>query len=279
MPVAVITDSTAYLPSGWAVRYGIRVVPVQVIVGGRPLDETDADQAQQVVDALTRLEVVTTSRPSPERFAHSYRDAQAAGATHIVVATLSASMSSTYESATIAAREVDIPVTVVDSRTIAMGLGFAVRAGAEVAATGASDVDVAGVIARRAQAAQVLFYVDTLEYLKRGGRITGAKAAVGQVLQVKPLLHVADGEVRKLEQVRTTGKAMARLLELTRLAADAHPCDIAVQSIGAQVAAHDLADTLRSLLPACEVVEAPVGGVIGAHVGPGMVAVVISPRG
>lgn len=278
MSVAVITDSTAYLPSGWAAHYGIRVVPVQVIVGGRPLDETDADQAQQVVDALTRMEVVTTSRPSPERFAQAYRDAQAEGATEVVVATLSSSMSSTFESATIAAREAGIPVSVVDSRTIAMGLGFAVRAGAELAAAGGSAADVASVISRRAQAARVLFYVDTLEYLKRGGRITGTKAAVGQVLQVKPLLHVEDGEVRKLEQVRTTGKAMARLLELAKESADGRGCDIAVQSIGAQVAAHELATTVRSLLPACEVVEAPVGGVIGAHVGPGMVAVVISPR-
>jgi len=276
--VAVITDSTAYLPAGWPAQYGIGVVPVQVIVGGRPLDETDADQARQVSDALARMEQVTTSRPTPERFAQAYRAAAERGATSIVVATLSSAMSSTYDSALLAAQESSVPVTVIDSRTIAMALGFAVRAGAQAARAGASAAEVAAVIEHRCASAQVLFYVDTLEYLRRGGRIGGAKAAVGNALQVKPILHVAQGEVRKLEQVRTTGKALARLAELARESAEGRPCDIAVQHIEAQSAATQLVSTLRTDIPSAQVVECPVGGVIGAHTGPGMVAVVISPR-
>ena len=276
--VAVVTDSTSYLPRGWAAGLGISVVPVQVIVAGRPLDETDDDQALQVTEALTSLQPVTTSRPSPERFLQAFRAAQAGGATEIVVATLSSAMSATYESALLAARDASIAVTVIDSGTIAMGLGFAVIRGAELARAGASAAEVASVIEESARAASVYFYVDTLEYLRRGGRVSSAKAAMGQALQVKPLLHVEHGRVEALERLRTSGKALARLAELAIAAADGHACDVAVQHLGSPERATVLAGQLRAALPACEVIECPVGGVVGAHVGPGMVAVVVAPR-
>ena len=276
--VAVVTDSTSYLPRGWAAELGIAVVPVQVIVGGQPLDETDDDQAQQVARALTSLQPVSTSRPSPERFLQAFRAAQTAGATEIVVATLSSAMSATYESALLAARDAAVPVTVLDSGTIAMGLGFAVTRGAEAARAGASAAEVSRLIDVSAHAASVFFYVDTLEYLRRGGRVSSAKAAMGQALQVKPLLHVEHGRVEPLEKVRTAGKALARLSELAVTSAGNRPCDIAVQHLGAPERASVLARQLRTELPACEVVECSVGGVVGAHVGPGMVAVIVSPR-
>ncbi|MGI9136126.1 MAG: DegV family protein [Candidatus Nanopelagicales bacterium] len=276
--VAVVTDSTSYLPRGWAAEFGIVVVPVQVIVAGRPLDETDDDQAQQVTDALTSLQPVSTSRPSPERFLQAFRAAQAAGATEIVVATLSSAMSATYESALLAARDATIAVTVIDSGTIAMGLGFAVTRGATAARAGASAAEVAGIIENSARAACVYFYVDTLEYLRRGGRVSSAKAAMGHALQVKPLLHVEHGRVEALERLRTSGKALARLAELAITAANGDACDVAVQHLGAPERAAALARQLRTSLPACEVIECPVGGVVGAHVGPGMVAVVVSPK-
>ncbi len=276
--VAVVTDSTSYLPRGWASDLSIAVVPVQVIVGGQPLDETDDDQAQQVASALTSMQPVSTSRPSPERFLQAFRAAQVAGATEIVVATLSSSMSATYESALLAARDCTIPVTVIDSGTIAMGLGFAVTRGAEAARAGASAEEVARLIEASAKSASVLFYVDTLEYLRRGGRVSSAKAAMGQALQVKPILHVEHGRVEPLEKLRTAGKALARLAELAVKAADGRACDIAVQHLGAPDRAAALAQQLQVALPACEVIVCPVGGVVGAHVGRGMVAVVVSPR-
>jgi len=276
--VAVVTDSTSYLPRGWADDLGVIVVPVQVIVGGRPLDETDDDQALQVTAALASLQPVSTSRPSPERFLQAFRTAQARGASAIVVATLSSSMSATYESALLAARDAVIPVTVIDSATIAMGLGFAVTRGAEAARSGASPEEVARVIEVSARESSVFFYVDTLEYLRRGGRVGSAKAAMGQALQVKPILHVQHGRVEPWERLRTAGKALARLGELAIAAADGRSCDIAVQYLGAPERAAALAQHLRNSLPACDVVECPVGGVVGAHVGPGMVAVVVSPR-
>jgi DegV family protein with EDD domain len=277
--VAVITDSTSYLPAGWAADLGIDIVPVQVIVAGQPYDETEDDQAQQVADALRDWKPVTTSRPSPARFLASYRRAQEAGAEGIVVATLSSAMSATYESALLAAKESDLPVEVVDTRSIAMGEGFAVVSGARAARAGADLSTVARIIRERAAETRVFFYVDTLEYLRRGGRVSSARAAVGQALQVKPLLQVEDGRVERVEQVRTAGKALARLAELAvAAAAEAAAVDVAVQHLGAPERAASLADDLRRRLPGADVVVGTVGGVVGAHVGPGMVAVVVAPR-
>lgn len=276
--VAVVTDSTCYLPSGWAAERHIGIVPVQVIVGGRSFDETEDVQAHRVADALSHWEPVTTSRPAPARFAQAYQAAIDDGATEIVVATLSAAISATFESAVMAARECGVPVRLVDSRSIAMGLGFAVLSGAQAAAAGGDADAVAQVIEDRALASSVFFYVDTLEYLRRGGRIGTTRAAVGQALKVKPLLQVVDGRVTSLEQVRTSGRALARLEDLAVTAAGTQPVDLAVQHLDAPDRAAALATRLRERLPDAEVVECPVGGVVGAHVGPGMVAVVVAPR-
>ena len=278
--VAVITDSTSYLPTGWALREGIGIVPVQVIVAGRAFDETDGDQARAVAEALKEWQPVTTSRPTPARFLEAYGAAMAGGATELVVATLSSALSSTYESAVIAARESSMDVTVVDTRTIGMALGFAVVAGAQAACDGGSAGEVASVIERRAAASSTFFMVDTLEYLRRGGRIGAARAVMGQALQVKPILTVREGSVVPLEQVRTAGKALARLEELavTAVTAAGGRVDLAVQHLVADERARDLADRLRNRVPGITVVESPVGGVVGAHVGPGLVSVVVSPR-
>ncbi len=276
--VAVVTDSTSYLPPGWAAQHGVDVVPVQVIVAGHPYDETEDDQAQQVADALRDWQPVTTSRPSPSRFLESFQRAQDSGAQAVVVATLSSAMSATYESALIAARECGIPVEVVDTRSIAMGEGFAVVSGAVAAQAGADMDTVARVIRERASVTRVFFYVDTLEYLRRGGRVSAARAAVGQALQVKPLLQVVDGRVEKLDQVRTSAKAMARLTELAVEASTPFPrVEIAVQNLGADDRATSLAATLRERIAGAVVIEGRVGGVVGAHVGPGMVAVIVAP--
>ncbi len=275
---AVIADSTCYLPAGWAGAHGIGIVPVQVIVAGQAFDETEDVQAQRVADALRDWHPVTTSRPSPVRFLQAYEWAAESGATEIVVATLSSAMSATYESAVLAAKECDLPVQVVDTRTIAMGFGFAVIDGATAAAQGASADDVAALIERRSLASSVYFYVDTLEYLRRGGRVSAARAAVGQALKVKPLLQVVDGHVTSLEQVRTAGRALGRLEDLAVATAGDGDVDIAVQHLASPDRSAALAVNLRSRLPLADVVECPVGGVVGAHVGPGMVAVVVAPR-
>lgn len=277
-PVAIVTDSTSYLPRGVAAELGIAVVPVQVIVGGQPFDETDDDQADRVAQALLEWQPVTTSRPSPERFSRALHAAADGGHGSAVIATLSAGMSATYESAVLAAKESPIPVEVIDSGTIAMGLGFAVLAGARAAAEGQPASQVAGIIAERAHRARVFFYVDTLEYLRRGGRVSAARAAVGQALQVKPLLTVHDGKVEQLEKVRTPSRALARLEDLAvQASSELGRVEVAVQHLAAPQRAAQLAERLANRLPDAPIVQCPVGGVVGAHVGPGMVAAIVAP--
>lgn len=278
MSVAVVTDSTAYLPDELLRGTAVDVVPVQVVIGGRPFDET-ADEAspQRIADALRAWQPVTTSRPAPERFRLAFASAAQAGADAVVCATLSSRMSATFESAEIAAKEVDIPVHCVDSRTVGMGLGFAVLAGARRAAEGESASEVASLIERKARASTSLFYVDTLEYLRRGGRIGATRAAVGQALQVKPILQILDGEVMPLERVRTSAKAIARMTELALAATLGRSVEIAVQHLDAAERAHALAATLSDYLPRSRVIVCPLGAVVGAHTGPGIVAVVVSP--
>ena len=276
--VAVVTDSTAYLPNDLASSHAITVVPVQVIVSGQPYDEGTGITPHDVAVALREWGVVTTSRPSPERFAAAYLAAAEAGATAVVSAHLSGEMSGTYDSALLASKEAPIPVTVIDTRSVAMAMGFAVLSGATAAMAGADAETVADVIRRRASTGSALFYVDTLDYLRRGGRIGAATALVGQALAVKPILELVDGRVAPLEKVRTTSKALARLEELVVERADGRPCDIAVHHLDAAARAEALAGHLVSRLVDSRVLVGEVGAVVGAHVGPGMVAVAVSPR-
>jgi DegV family protein with EDD domain len=273
--VAVVTDSTCYLPAELAGP--VTVVPVQVVIGGASYDEGVDVTPAQVAAALREFHVVTTSRPSPERFAKAYADAAAAGATAVVSVHLSADLSGTYESAVLAARRAELPVQVVDSRNVAMGLGFAVLAAAARAAEGADADRVAAEAVRRAHGAATLFYVDTLEFLRRGGRIGTAQAILGQALAVKPILAVVDGRVSPLEKVRTQSRALARLAELAIDRAGTGPADVAVHHLDAAERASGLAERLVAALPRARLVTSEVGAVVGAHVGPGMVAVVVSP--
>ena len=279
-PVAVVTDSTAYLPPGVADKYGIGEVPLHVVLGGRTGAETVEVSPSDVAEALRERRVqVSTSRPTPAELVEVYR---ATGAACIVSVHLSAALSGTFEAAQLAAREVaddGIEVRVVDSRTLAMGLGFAVIAAARTAAEGGS-VDAVEARAREAAAAtDLVFYVDTLEHLRRGGRIGAAAALVGTALAVKPLLHVVDGRIAPLEKVRTASKALARLEAIVVERAGDAPVDLAVHHLAAADKAADLAERLRARVPGLqELHTSEVGAVVGAHVGPGLLGVVVSRR-
>jgi DegV family protein with EDD domain len=275
--VAVVTDSTSYLPADLLVGDQVTVVPVHVVVGGTAYDEGVEVSPAQVAQALRQWQVVTTSRPAPERFAAVYDGLAAGGATAIVSIHLSAQMSGTYDSALVAARAARVPVTVIDSGTVAMGLGFAVLSAAAAAGEGAAPRQVARAAEQRAAASSTLFYVDTLDFLRRGGRIGAAQALFGQALAVKPILTVTAGRVCPLEKVRTTARALSRIEELAVVRAGERPGDVAVHHLDAADRAEQLAQRLRSRLPACRVVVGEVGAVVGAHVGPGMVAVVVAP--
>ena len=278
--VAVVTDSTAYLPAELCRVRGIGVVPVSVVLGGQVHDETDVS-AQDVAKALREWKPVTTSRPSPQRFADCYSALAEEGHDAIVSVHLSSELSATVESAWLAAGHCSVPVEVVDSQTIGMALGYAVLTAAEAAAGGADVKEVVAAAQRRLDASSLLFYVDTLEYLRRGGRIGTAAALVGSALSIKPLLHMVDGRVEPLEKVRTTGKALLRLAELaSERARDAEveEVDVAVHHLDNEERATALADSLRSKISnAREVRLVDIGAVVGAHVGPGTIAVVVAP--
>jgi DegV family protein with EDD domain len=277
--VAVVTDSTAYLPPGVAARHGVRVVPLQVVVAGEAHAEGEGVQPRDVAEALRSWQPVSTSRPSPEAFVRAYAAAAAEGAEAVVSVHLSAEMSGTVDSALLAARTADVTVEVVDSRSLGMGLGFAVLAAAEAAAAGEDAAAVAKAARRRAEQTRGLFYVDTLEHLRRGGRIGAAQAFFGSALSVKPLLHLVDGRIQPLEKVRTAGRAQARLEELAVRAAEelGGPVALAVHHLGDPSRAEALARRLAERTGVDVVPVSEVGAVVGAHVGPGMLAVVVAP--
>ncbi len=285
MSVALVTDSTASLSAQTAAERGITVVPLQVVIGATSYDEGgdgDSITPQMLADALEEWTPVSTSRPNPEAILETYEKLAADGAESIVSVHISGELSGTFESAQLAARRSPVPVTPVDSRQVGMGTGFAVLAAADAIADGA-DAATAGAAARtRAANTTSLFYVDTLEYLRRGGRMGAAAALLGSALAVKPILRVEDGRICPFEKVRTSTRALSRLEELAVEAALDAEVDIAVAHLASPERAAELAERLSTRLEnglgEREVWLGEIGAVLGAHVGPGMVAVAVSRR-
>ncbi|WP_433275181.1 DegV family protein [Pseudonocardia xinjiangensis] len=281
MTVAVVTDSTAYLPSGVAEERGIGVVPLEVRLGSRVgLEGLDIDTAELCAALADRHLDVQTSRPTPAAFAACYSGALAAGADSVVSVHLSRELSGTWDAARMAAQQVGPHrIRIVDSRAAAMGLGYAVLAAADASDAGADAAAVEEAATDVAGRCRVFFSVDTLDRLRHGGRIGAAAALVGTALAVKPLLHVVQGRIVPLEKVRTTARAAQRLVELAVRAAGDGPVDLAVHHLGAAARAEEVATLLRERLPAAtRLLVSEVGAVIGAHVGLGLLGVVVVPK-
>ncbi len=284
MSTALVTDSTAYLPADLLEGLDVRVVPLHVVLGGTEHSEGVDIDAAEVAAALRRFTPVSTSRPAPAAFVEAYRAAADGGADAVVSVHISGEMSSTIGGAELAAGESPVPVTVVDSRALGMAMGYAVLTGARLAAGGASAAEVADAVHATCAAATVVFYVDTLEYLRRGGRIGKAGALLGSALSIKPILGLRGGQIVPLERVRTSARAIARLEELsveaaTRLPPGASGVDVAVHHLDSPERAERLAERLRSRLQDDAVVRVvELGAVVGAHVGPGTLAVAVVPR-
>lgn len=275
--VAIVTDSTAYLVDDSA---AVRVVPLRVNLGDRTatdgVDVTPAD----VIAALRAKVRVSTSRPSPAEFALAYRDCLDAGADHVVSIHLAAALSGTWESAVLASQDFGYGVVrVVDSRGTAAGLGFAVRAALEAASSGASVAEVQQAATEVIDRTRTLFYVDSLEYLRRGGRIGTAAALLATSLSVKPLLQMVEGQVVALEKVRTPTRALARLVALTVAAAGDGPVDVAVHHLAASPRAEAVAEQIRDQVPALGALYvSELGPVLGVHLGPGAIGTVLLRR-
>ncbi|MFD8670485.1 DegV family protein [Streptomyces microflavus] len=277
--VAVVTDSTAYLPRRTMERHGITAVPLTVVLGDQALEEGTEISARSLALALQKRHSVTTSRPSPEVFAETYRAAAGRGADALVSLHLSAEFSGTYDAALLAAKDAPIPVRVVDTGMVAMALGFCALAAAESAEAGGSLDEVVAAAEKRAAGTSAYFYVDTLDYLRRGGRIGTAQALLGSALAVKPILQLDGGRIEMLEKVRTASKAIARLEEIVAERAGGAAVDIAIHHLAAPERAERLAERLRERVPGLvDLHVSEVGAVIGAHTGPGLLGAVISPR-
>jgi DegV family protein with EDD domain len=275
--VAIVTDSTAYLPPSALAQHRIDVVPLTVVLGDRALEEGTEISSRSLAEALRERRAVTTSRPSPAVFAERYRAAAEAGAEGVVSLHLSSEISGTYDAAVVAARDAPLPVRVVDSGVVAMALGFCALEAARTAEGGGSLEEAVAAAEKRAEGISAYFYVDTLDYLRRGGRIGAAQKLLGSALAVKPLLQLTDGRIEMLEKVRTASKAIARLEEIVVERAGDANVDIAVHHLAAQERADQLAEHLRERVPRLgELHVSEVGAVIGAHTGPGLLGIVVS---
>jgi len=273
MTIAVVTDSSCDLPADLAAAHNVGVVPLSIRFGDEELvDRRDLTPAQFWARCAASPVLPETSAPSPGAFETAFRAAAEGGAQGVVCVTLSSKLSATIEAAQAAASALEgvLPVRVVDSRSVTMGLGMIVlgtaRAGVE-----SSDVDqVAEHASELAGRTRVYGTLDTLENLKKGGRIGAAQALLGSILSVKPVIEVRDGAVEPGPRQRTRGRALAWLAD--RVVADAPPGEVAIISGEAP----DV-DALRALLAPHvgpeRLVLADLGAVIGTHTGPRTIGV------
>lgn len=273
MPVVVVTDSSARLTAVQISRSGIRVVPLHILIDGRDLrdgvDPTPADLYQRTA---------STAGASPAELARAYRAALADSAGAGVVAVhLSGELSSTVGSAEHAAREFGDSVRVVDSRSAGMGTGFVALAAAAAAHRGAALDEVAAQARSAVSRVHAFIVVQRLDNLRRSGRIGTAASWLGTALALKPLLRLDGGKLLLAQRVRTTSKAVTAMVEQVLAAVGERHAAIAVHHVDNPEGAADVAATLASALPACGTpIVTDLGPVLGVHLGPGAVGVVVS---
>jgi DegV family protein with EDD domain len=275
LKVAIVTDSTCNLPVELVEEYGLHVIPQVLIWDGATLrDGVDITVADFYQRLATSESVPTTSQASAGQFVEFFSEV-AKTAESIVAILISDELSGTLDSARAAKDMMEgTPIEIVDSRSTAMGLGFVVLTAARAARQGLSAAEVADVARAVVPKVKVMFVVDTLEYLHRGGRIGGARRLLGSMLSVKPLLHLVDGRIEALENVRTKKKAVARLLELAVADVAGQPVRAAVMDAVAPQEAEQISRSVQELMKPLEIIRSELTPVIGAHVGPGTVGVV-----
>ncbi|MFD1146073.1 DegV family protein [Saccharothrix hoggarensis] len=276
--VAIVTDSTACLPPQLTEKLGVTVAQIQIRIGDWVDDEARVP-VPKLVDALRDGHVdVATAPPDPGAFFWAYADAAASGVDAIVSLHVSTGLSRTVEAARQAAAQSQVPVHVVDTQTCGMSLGYAVVAAATVAAAGGDVNRVVSAARHSVSRSSELIYVDTLEYLQRGGRIGRATALLGSALSMKPLLTVADGQITPLDKVLGAERAVRKLVDIAVKRAGREAVDIAVEHFDAAERARSVLDQLRAKLPNVRrFLVTEVSSAIGAHVGPGALGVTVSP--
>ncbi len=273
--VVVVTDSTAYIPPELIKQYGMRVAPLAVIWDGKTMhDDVDITPAEFYARLKVSKSMPTTSQTTPEEFTRIFSPLLAEGKS-ILGVFIASTLSGTIDSATQVKKTMPTaPIEIVDSRSSAMALGFVALAAARAVQSGASMAEAAKVARQAAEVSNLIFVVDTLEFLHRGGRIGGARRFLGTALNLKPLLTVVDGKIDALESVRTKAKATERMLDLIEeRIGNRRPLRLSPLHAAALEEAKALMKAAQDRFHPDECILSEVSPAIGAHVGPGTVGI------
>jgi DegV family protein with EDD domain len=272
MGVRVVTDSACDLPDDLIERDGIEVVPLTIRFGKEELVDRKELSTDEFWRRLADSDVLPeTSAPSAGAFEAAFRRMIADGATGIICINLSSKLSATMQSAQVAAQAVqaDCPVVVVDSLMVSMGLGSLCLTAARRAADGDSLESIVANVTDRRNRSKLYGALDTLEFLKKGGRVGNARALLGSMLAIKPVLEVRDGEVEEAGKVRTRSKALRLLVDRVKQG----PFENLAVLHGNAPDLDELLDLLEPLAPRDEIVVGQIGPVIGTHAGPRVIGV------
>lgn len=279
----VVTDSTSYIPHEILQQHQIVVVPLKVLFGAEVYDEimglSNADFYQRL---MTTTDFPTTSQPASGEFKQVYQQIlQQDAAAQILVLSISSKLSGTYNAALTAAEQLpEAKITVFDSLSAAMGLGLMAITAAEMAVAGHTLTQILARLGQMRRDTRIVLVVDTLEYLRRGGRIGAATAFLGTLLNTKPILAVVEGVIQPLDRVRTKRRALERLFsELeSQLSAPRQPVQAGIMHIAAQAELESLAALMTERFNITRFYTSELGPVVGAHLGPGALGVGICPE-
>jgi len=277
MKIALVTDSTSDIPEELRQRHCIEVIPAILNLGGKSYEDGNGLSREEFYEQLPKLSVPpTTSAPSVGSFLTRYEQLFAAGASHILSFHPSERLSGIFNAARLAAEQFGERVRVIDSGQVTLGLGFQVLAAAEAIAHGALLDDILELVESVKQRVRVVALLDTIQYLRRSGRVSWAKAMVGELLNIKPLVELRFGIIERLAQVRTRSQGVLRLAESLN---SWGPLErLAILHTNAEAAARQLLEELELRLPAPPLVV-NVTTIIGTHAGPnglGLAAVPVS---
>ncbi|QQE78124.1 DegV family protein [Alicyclobacillus sp. SO9] len=277
--ISFVTDSTANLTQSQAEEYDIKVVPLSVIFGSEAYREGTEISAEEFYQRLPKeKQLPTTSQPPVGEFAKVFEELLETS-DHVVCLMLSSKLSGTYQSAKTAAEMVSgNRITVVDSGIASYGIAGPLMDGVKLARSGGTVEEIVAMWEEELAGQRAFFVVDTLEYLHKGGRIGGAAAVFGALLQIKPILTVIDGRIDLFEKVRTHRRAMERVRQLLHNdAASGDPINLCVVHSGRLDEAKTFRSEITEKYPNVKTEISELGPVIGTHTGPGLIAIVYYP--
>jgi len=274
--IKIVTDSTADLPEEFIIKHKITVIPLKIIFGEKTFRDGIDITNQQLYEQMEKNKIPGTSQPTPAEFASVYKKLAADGSS-IISIHISSAMSGTCQSARLAKEMLpDLDIEVIDSRQVSMALGLIVLKAAISASEGKTKQEILKIISRIISKIQVYFIVDTLKYLKHGGRIGKAEALLGTILNVKPILHIKDGLVQPYEKVRSKTRAIERLVQIfSNYTGNKKVVCSLVHGMN-PAAFDELLKKITPLLNCNEPVFSTLGSVVGTHVGPGVIGIIFA---